>query len=301
MIKLFSKILVTGTLFLSFIVLAFTSIEPDKVEAASKILPDNHSIEQLKVEWRKDLNHGYLIDVGDRIGTLLIRVDQPKIERNIEWVNWSISKPMSVSFQLSKDISLNNHLNTSNRISYFGGLYSIDLFGYQKGTGYMKFSDFGNPNYYAGLAIFLNKKYNNNGVYWFGGNGYALREPGQVKAYFFHGVDVVQESMEGVKTGGTFPLINKVMWGKTELIKGQLGKITVKQPIVLWKRLNNGELEKERDLKAGEEFRVYRYLEDQGGLYGVGSGMFVQKDTTKVLYETPSKKNLRLVKIMNGE
>ncbi|MFC0416965.1 hypothetical protein ACFFHH_16195 [Cytobacillus solani] len=30
-------------------------------------------------------------------------------------------------------------------------------------------------------------------------------------------------------------------------------------------------------------------------------GMFIQKDTSKVIYETPSKKNLRLVKIMNGE
>lgn len=26
-------------------------------------------------------------------------------------------------------------------------------------------------------------------------------------------------------------------------------------------------------------------------------GMFIQKDTSKVIYETPSKKNLRLVKI----
>lgn len=56
-----------------------------------------------------------------------------------------------------------------------------------------------------------------------------------------------------------------------------------------------------RDLKIGDEYRVYRYIEENGGLYGVRSGMFIQKNTSKVLYETPSKKNLRLVKIMEGE
>ncbi|MGN7403643.1 hypothetical protein ACTHO0_27785 [Cytobacillus praedii] len=165
--------------------------------------------------------------------------------------------------------------------------------------GMMKFSDFSNPNYYAGLAVYLPKKYNEKGVYYFSMGG--IREAGQIKAYFFHDIDVVEEAMQRVKTGGTFSLVNKVMWGKTELIKGQLGKVTVKQPTTLWKQLENGKLEKFRELKIGEEYRVYRYLEEQGGLYGVGSGMFIQKNTSKVIYETPSKKNLRLLKIMNGE
>lgn len=37
---------------------------------ASKTLPDNHTIEQLKVEY---FNNQYKIHVGDREGTLLIR------------------------------------------------------------------------------------------------------------------------------------------------------------------------------------------------------------------------------------
>lgn len=283
--------------------IAFSSIfsvgsDIPTVQAAS-VLPDNHTIEQLKVEYLnsdKNTYSGYSIDVGDRKGTLLIRVDQPKTESNIEWQNWKIRQNKAVSFQLNSD--LNNPYNLSTRISVFG---SLEMYDYFKNEGYMKFSDFENPNFYAGLAIYLPKKYNTNGVYWFGGNSYALRESGQVKAYFFHNVDVVEESMKRVKTGGTFPLMNKVMWGKTELWKGQLGKVTIKKPVNLWKRLDNGNLQKVRELKVGDEYRVYRYLNEKNGLYGVGSGMFVELDTQKVLYETPSKRNLRLVKIMHGE
>ncbi|WP_313891653.1 hypothetical protein [Psychrobacillus sp.] len=65
--------------------------------------------------------------------------------------------------------------------------------------------------------------------------------------------------------------------------------------------MDDGKLTKVRELKAGDEFRVYRYIDQDRGLYGVGSGMFVQKDSTKIVYETPSKKNLRLIKIMHGE
>ncbi|MED3554288.1 hypothetical protein [Cytobacillus praedii] len=107
-------------------------------------------------------------------------------------------------------------------------------------AGLMKFSNFANPNYYAGLAIYLDKKYNQSGVYWFGGNSLAIPEDGQVKAYFFHNVDVVADAYIRIKEAGTFPLMNKVMWGKTELIKGQLGKVTINQPNRLWKRLDNG-------------------------------------------------------------
>lgn len=94
--------------------------------------------------------------------------------------------------------------------------------------------------------------------------------------------------------------MNKVMWGKTELWKGQLGKITVQKPTTLWKLLDNGTLEKVRELKLRDEYRVYRYL-DKEGIYGVGSGMYVKKNSSEILYETPSKRNLRLIRIMNGE
>lgn len=70
--------------------------------------------------------------------------------------------------------------------------------------------------------------------------------------------------------------------------------------MTLWKRLNNGQLEKVRELKQGDEFRVYRYLGEEE-LYGVGSGMYVKNNSSEILYETPSKKNIRLIRIMNGE
>jgi len=165
----------------------------------------------------------------------------------------------------------------------------------------MKFSDFSNPNYYAALSIYLPEKYNSDGKYWFGGNSYALQEDGQVKAYFFEGIDLVEESIQRVGSQGTFPLMNKVMWGKTELWKGQLGKVTIKQQTTLLKQLDNGKFEKVRDLKAGDEYRVYRYLNEKNGLYGVGAGMFVERNTSSVIYETPSKRDLRLVKIIHGE
>ncbi|TYS60712.1 hypothetical protein FZD47_21120 [Bacillus infantis] len=310
MIKKVSKIAVASALSLSLLgSSSFLAQEGTKVEAATK-LPDNHTIEQLEVKWLKDGRHGYSIDVGDRVGTLLIRVDRPKTEWDIEWVNWAISKPAHVSFGLQTDLDIKNHKSIAPL--RFGLTYERylrdkgvpDRFGEAVGalkSGLMKFSDFSDPQYYAGLAIKLDKKYNQNGVYWFGGNAYALREPGQVKAYFFNNQELVSEAYDRIKSDGTFPLMSKVMWGKTELWKGQLGKVTVKEPTSLVKRLDNGSFEKVRDLKKGDEYRVYRYLNERNGMYGVGAGMYVERDAAKVLYETPSKRNLRLVRIMHGE
>ncbi|PLR70530.1 hypothetical protein [Bacillus sp. UMB0728] len=302
MIKTVGKIALVGALSLSVLgTSTFIAPEATKVEAATK-LPDNHTIEELKVEWRKDLGHGYLINVGNRKGTLLIRVDQPKVERNIEWVNWALKKPNYVSFQLDNSLEKRTDIipfffsdeYVNNGGKRFNGDRTLRY-------GMMKFSDFSNSEYYAALSIYLPEKYNNDGTYWFGGNSYALQENNQVKAYFFEGVDLVKESMEKVGTGGTFPLLNKVMWGKTELWKGQLGKVTIKKSVDLLKKLDNGRYEKVRELNAGDEFRVYKYLDEKNGYYGVGAGMYVEKNPEKVLYETPSKRNLRLVRIMHGE
>jgi len=289
-----------------------TTQEGQVVEAKSK-LPDNHMIEQLHVTVagtkKNNLYNQYLIDVGNRKGTLLIRIDPPKIAWNIDWVNWSITKPTAVNYEMytEKDFG-----NARSRSSFS---FSADYEGYdithgtpsklsqESGTkrwGLMKFSGFSNPpTYYAGLAIYLPEKYNSDGVYLFNGNG--LKEPGQVKAYFFPNVDVVGEAMEKVKDGGTFPLLQKVMWGKTELRKGQLGKVTVVKETPLLKKTSNGRYEKIRNLKPGEEYRVYQYSKDGPGYYGVGGSGFIEKNTAKIKYETPSKKNLRLVDISNGD
>ncbi|MEI4768826.1 hypothetical protein WAX74_04035 [Psychrobacillus sp. FJAT-51614] len=86
----------------------------------------------------------------------------------------------------------------------------------------------------------------------------------------------------------------KVMWGKTELKIGQLGKVTILSNTSLWKLESDGSLSKIRDLKKGEEYRVYSYKSIHSGLYGVGAGAFVQKNVS-IKYETPSKAKLRLL------
>ncbi|MER2261151.1 MAG: VCBS domain-containing protein [Psychrobacillus sp.] len=87
----------------------------------------------------------------------------------------------------------------------------------------------------------------------------------------------------------------KVMWGKTELKVGQIGKVTVQTDTTLWKLEADQSLTKVRSLKKGEEYRVYRYVSAHNGLYGVGGGNFVKKDIS-IKYETPSKAKLRLLK-----
>lgn len=49
--------------------------------------------------------------------------------------------------------------------------------------------------------------------------------------------------------------------------------------------------------------RVYKYFEEINGLYGVGAGVYVESDSMKILYETPSKEIfvLFLVRLMYGE
>ncbi|MEK4523059.1 VCBS domain-containing protein [Psychrobacillus sp. FSL W7-1457] len=89
----------------------------------------------------------------------------------------------------------------------------------------------------------------------------------------------------------------KVMWGKTELKVGQIGKVTVQSDTTLWKLEADQSLTKVRSLKKGEEYRVYRYISSHNGLYGVGGGNFVKKDIS-IKYETPSKAKLRL---LNGD
>ena len=91
------------------------------------------------------------------------------------------------------------------------------------------------------------------------------------------------------------------MWGKTELKKGQIGKITVTKQINLWQRDANDRLSFVRVLKPGEEYRVYRYDNLHGGQYGLGGGMYITKMPTHIKYETPSKAKLAQLFYIDGE
>lgn len=93
---------------------------------------------------------------------------------------------------------------------------------------------------------------------------------------------------------------SQVMWGKTELRVGQIGKVTVVKDSHLVKLDNNGNLTTGRAVKKGEEFRVYSYKGQNGGMYGVGGGSYLQK-SNKVNYETPSKSKIALLKQMKEE
>lgn len=92
--------------------------------------------------------------------------------------------------------------------------------------------------------------------------------------------------------------IGKIMWGKTELKVGQIGKVIVLQDTSLVKLESDGTLTTIRTLKKGDEYRVYNYKSTFNGLYGVGAGSFVQKNA-QIKYETPSKKKLEILSFQN--
>lgn len=90
-----------------------------------------------------------------------------------------------------------------------------------------------------------------------------------------------------------------VMWGKTELKKGQIGKVMILKETPLYKIDSDGSLSELRKLAKGDEFRVYSYQAKNGGLFGVGGGGFIQQNVTAVKYETPSKTKLEELSRIN--
>jgi hypothetical protein len=99
-------------------------------------------------------------------------------------------------------------------------------------------------------------------------------------------VDVDEKELK--KEGAGVINTDVIMWGKTELKKGQIGKLTIIKPINLWLD-KEGNSEFVRILNPREEYRVYGYREEHGGQYNVGGGMWVTKMDFYIKYETPSK------------
>lgn len=93
---------------------------------------------------------------------------------------------------------------------------------------------------------------------------------------------------------------NKVMWDDVELKRGQIGRITILEPINLWKRDAKDKLTMARILQPGEVYRVYGYDEKHGGQYAVGSGYWITKMAGYIKYETPSKSLLAKAKQFYG-
>lgn len=103
------------------------------------------------------------------------------------------------------------------------------------------------------------------------------------KNLWFNFLNEVNKDVAGVTN------TDKTMWGKTELKKGQIGKVTILKRINLWQDSSTGKLQMVRILNPGEEYRVYGERKDHDGQYNVGDGMWVTKMDGFIKYETPSK------------
>ena len=87
----------------------------------------------------------------------------------------------------------------------------------------------------------------------------------------------------------------KVMWGKTELKVGQIGKVTILSDVHAHQIINDDETLPDKLLKKGGEYRVYSFAIVQGKVfYGLGGGLYVPK-SSDIKYETPSKEKLALI------
>jgi hypothetical protein len=88
---------------------------------------------------------------------------------------------------------------------------------------------------------------------------------------------------------------SKVYWDGLLMVKGQIGKLKVVKATQIYKRTDSGKLEFERTLQPGQQFRVYQFRSEQGGLYGLGGSLFVKRSTDTIDYRTPSKSKLALL------
>ncbi|MBP2242271.1 2',3'-cyclic-nucleotide 2'-phosphodiesterase (5'-nucleotidase family) [Cytobacillus eiseniae] len=86
--------------------------------------------------------------------------------------------------------------------------------------------------------------------------------------------------------------VSNVYWDGLLMKKGQIGRVTIEEPINLWKRDANNKLTFVRILHPGEQYRVYKQDSLHFGQYGVGDGHYITNIQGLVKYETPSKKKL---------
>jgi len=213
MFKRIGKVILLTVFFL--IVLEYKGeLKEEIITKAATKLPDNQEIEQLSVTWMN--SNIYSIDVGKRKGTLLIRIDPPKVERDVEWLNHSITKPTLLNFALYNSLQTYDEDHRKFVISFTTGLESYivqngihrDHHKYEGDRALsdrlalQKFSSYNYPNYYIGLAGYLDKSYSNDGKYYIHGSSYLLKEAGQVKPYFFENQNVTLEAYNRIADNG---------------------------------------------------------------------------------------------------
>lgn len=260
---------------------------------------------EVKVNYEKGFSSTYdseakqpYVDLGNKKGTLVFKMYP--VFKGIWSTNMWLAAEKNLTgnyFLMDKPSALKNDAST---------LYAFDLYSLWNKTGKKSISSYEagftnagtapNGRKYVALGVYLPKAQN--------GGRYYLQHSGmsegywEIKAYFYENVDLEDALFSQVDK--LFPLVGKVMWGKTEVKPAQIGRLTIKKSTQLMKD-NNGTLVVSRTLNPGEQYRIYGYRAEHGGQYDVGGGYYVTKDEQKALYETPSKARLRLAEILYKE
>lgn len=297
MIKKVSKLAVAGILTVSLI--GGFGEESKKAEAAT-YYPTEVKVNYVKgysSTYQSEVKQPY-VDLGNKKGTLVFKM-YPIFEGIWSTNIWlSARNHTSVGyFLMNKASAIETNAN---------GLYAFNLYDSWKKTGQKTIRKYEsgmanagvapNGRNYIGLAVYL-PKVQNGGKYYLDHAGMS-EGSWEIKAYFYENVDL--EDALFTQVDKLFPLVGKIMWGKTEVKPGQIGRLTIKQPIELLKE-SNGSFIQERTLNPGEQYRIYGYRSENGGYYGVGGGYYVKRTPEKALYETPSKAKLRLSEIIYKE
>lgn len=260
---------------------------------------------EVKVNYKEGASSTYeseakqpYVDLGNKKGTLVFKMYP--IYKGIWSKNMWLAAKNNLTgnyFLMDKPSALVNDANT---------LYAFDLYSLWNKTGKKNISKYEagftssgtapNGRDYIALGVYLPKA-QNGGIYYLQHSGMS-EGYWEIKAYFYENVDLEESLFSQVDK--LFPLIGKVMWGKTEVKPKQIGRLTVNKPVQLLKD-TDGKMSVERTLNPGEQYRIYGYRNEHGGQYDVGGGYYVTKDSSKTLYETPSKARLRLAEILYKE
>jgi len=81
----------------------------------------------------------------------------------------------------------------------------------------------------------------------------------------------------------------KVMWGDQELVKGQIGRVTILKNTSLY-NIKNNKLVAAKKVSKGQIYRVYSYSGKYGGIYGVLKDLYAQKSSSIKYERAPSDK-----------
>ncbi|MFD0083997.1 DUF3298 and DUF4163 domain-containing protein [Priestia megaterium] len=81
----------------------------------------------------------------------------------------------------------------------------------------------------------------------------------------------------------------KVMWGNQELVKGQIGRVTMLKDASLY-NIKNNKLVAAKKVSRGQIYRVYSYSGKYDGIYGVSKDLYAQKSSSIKYERAPSDK-----------